>query len=556
MAEQRIRNLGATQVKRIEQYKDRWTSFGANTGILEISEKPTAEILKRYDIFGEYDDKFLERLSPDISIARWKQGTILFEEGSYIDVAFFVVEGSVDMSLRAQQQASASGRPIFDAGRTVFMPGFDAPRDSGDTFAKAAPARKANAPKGKAGTAQRATNIAFLSVMDFNLPTGGVLRLGAGELFGEIGALSGWPQSVTARTATECVLVQIRVAALRTMRRKSKALKERLDRLYRERSLFSQLKATPLLATCSDDAVKALTGSVELVSCEPGEIIARQGDTVDAMYMVRSGFVALSQQLGEGSIVVSYLSKGMTLGESELLLGDGQTWMCTAASTQYSELVKFTREDVLGLLKRYPAMETALWNASVDRIRETGSSRKTIAQSEFIDTALDRGLVEGSSILVIDLERCTRCDDCVKGCADTHGGIPRFVREGDKYKNFLLTRACYHCEDPVCLVGCPTGAIRRAAVGDVVAITDDLCIGCGSCATNCPYDAITMHDTGTQWAQDAIPEGLRGIQRLLATKCDLCYASATGPACVNSCPHDCAVRIGSIDEFKKLLTKE
>jgi Fe-S-cluster-containing dehydrogenase component/CRP-like cAMP-binding protein len=340
------------------------------------------------------------------------------------------------------------------------------------------------------------------------------------------------------------------------MRRKSKALKERLDRLYRERSLFSQFKATPLLSGCSDDFIQELTDSAELISCDPDDVITRQGEPAEAFYMVRSGFVALSQKLAEGNIVVSYLSKGMTLGESELLLGDGQTWLCTATSKEYCELVKFTREDFRQLSGRYPNIEKAVWKTSVDRIKETGYSRKNITQSEFIDTALDRGLVEGNSILVIDLNRCTRCDDCVKGCADTHGGIPRFVREGDKYKNFLLTRACYHCEDPVCLVGCPTGAIRRAAVGDVVEIVDDLCIGCGSCANNCPYDAITMYETGALWPENTIPEGLRGKPRQLATKCDLCYSSPTGPACVNSCPHGCATRVGSIDEFKNVLTKE
>ena len=55
---------------------------------------------------------------------------------------------------------------------------------------------------------------------------------------------------------------------------------------------------------------------------------------------------------------------------------------------------------------------------------------------------------------------------------------------------------------------------------------------------------------------DMIPEGLRGQPRLLATKCDLCYTSATGPACVNSCPHDCAMRISSIGEFQTLIVKE
>ena len=65
--------------------------------------------------------------------------------------------------------------------------------------------------------------------MDFDLAMGSATRLGPGEIFGEIGALSGWPQSVTARTATECRLVQIRVPALRRMKRKSDSLKHRLE---------------------------------------------------------------------------------------------------------------------------------------------------------------------------------------------------------------------------------------------------------------------------------------------------------------------------------------
>ena len=560
MADKQIRNFGVTQIKRLEQYKDRWTSFGASTGILEISEKPTPELLRRYEIFKEYDDRFLEKISPDISIAKWKGGTVLFEEGSYLDIAFFVVDGSVDVYIEKQQSA-AGGRPIFDASRTVFE---GAPDDGASTgggktvfdMQSEKQERKQESASKRKGAAAQPREITFLSVMDFDMPTGGAVRLGAGEIFGEIGALSGWPQLVTARTTGECVLVQIRVPALRMMRRKSRALKERLDALYRERSLFSQFKATPLLRQCDDAFIKELTGRVELISCDPDDEITVEGETADAFYMVRSGFVKLSQQVSDGRIAVSYLSKGMTLGESELLLADTATWMCTATSKEYSELVKFNRADFTSLIKQYPGVEKQLWQATVNRIKETGFSRKNIRHSAFLDTALTEGLVEGNSILVIDLNRCTRCDDCVKGCADTHSGIPRFVREGEKVKDFLVTRACYHCEDPVCLVGCPTGAIRRTAVGDVVAINDDLCIGCMSCANNCPYDAITMVEQGGAWPADMIPEGLRGQPRLLATKCDLCYTSATGPACVNSCPHDCAMRISSIGEFQTLIVKE
>ncbi len=548
-------NLGQTQLKRLEQYKDRWTSYGGNTGIIELSEKPTPEVLKQYEIFKDYDEKFLEKISPDVSLARWKSGTVLFEEGSYIDLAFFIVSGGVDVYLQMQQSAPS---PIFGRSRTRVITTPATKQSSRPAVGKAS-APSAGQTMFQAQVAKQkssASSIIFLASMDFNLPTGGVMKLGAGEMFGEIGALSGWPQSVTAKTTSECQLIQIRTAALRIMRKRSSVLKARLDKLYKERSLMLQLQATPLFRGMSESVIQSLAQKVDLVSCEPDEVITTEGESADALYLVRSGFVKLSQQLGEGNIVVSYLSKGSLFGEAELLLDGTKGWLYTASSKEYSELVKISRDDFKNLLAEHPTMEKVLWESVVARVKEAGYSKKNINQSEFISTALNKGLVEGNSILVIDLNVCTRCDDCVRGCSDTHGGIPRFVREGDKVENFLVTRACYHCEDPVCLVGCPTGAIRRTDVGDVVAIDDKLCIGCSSCANNCPYDAITMHDTGDKWPGDMIPEGLRGKDKQLATKCDLCYNDPAGPACVRSCPHDCAVRVGDLQEFRSLLWKE
>ncbi len=534
---------GKTQIKRLEQYKDRWTSFGSSTGILEISEKPTPAILKQYAIFKEFDDKFLEKISPDVSIARWKKGSVLFEEGSYLDVAFQVISGELEVSF--QKMRAGGDEPIFNRSRTVVVgPGASQPRSSGYQTAYQGQIQKQE---------RNPKAITFLSSIDFNLPSDGKTRLGAGEFVGELRESKGWPQSVTVKTVADCELLQIRVAALRIMRKRSTNLKNQLDKLYRERSLFTQLKTTPLFSGMSDDFIQSLTQSVELISCEPDEVIAREGESVDALYLLRSGFIKLSQRLGEGNVAVSYLSKGGILGSAEILIEGMGGWICTATSKEYSELVKISRGDFLKLLEKYPAVEPVLWDAVVRNLKESGYSRRVVSQSEFIDTALNKGLVEGNSILVIDLNVCTRCDDCVRGCADTHEGIPRFVREGDKVGNFLITRACYHCEDPVCLVGCPTGAIRRTDVGDVVAIDDKLCIGCSTCSNNCPYDAITMYETGTQWPADMIPEGLRGKDQQLATKCDLCYQDSRGPACVRSCPHGCAVRVGDIKEFKTLI---
>jgi len=529
-----------TGQRRLEQHRDRWTSYSDQGGIESISDKLTAAELRAFDIFADYDDRFLEKISPDVSVAVWEPGAVLFEEGSYLDLAFFVAAGTVELFLSGIDEHTTL-RPVFDLSRTVVEP---AVPPSGTVLAPSTGPLPRPAASGE---------ITFLASMDFNLPHGSGARLGKGELFGEIGALSGWPQSVTARATNRCQLVQIRIPALRAMKRKSPALKKRLDALYRERALLDQLKTTPLFSHCSDLFLSAIKEVVELRSCEPGETIVGQGEPVAALYLVRSGFVKLSQRFGEGDLAVSYLSKGMTLGEVELLVEDLDGWQVTATAVEHAELVEIPAQVFADLVDSSPKIEQELWRSATRRIKEAGYSRRDIGHAKFTNAALSSGLVQGTSMLAIDLESCTRCDDCVRACADTHGGRARFVREGAKHGNILIARSCYHCRDPVCLIGCPTGAIHRAGIDAVIEIDDSLCIGCGTCGGNCPYDAIVMHDTGETWPEDMLPQALRGQPRQVASKCDLCHDTGHEPACVSNCPQGCATRVGSLEEVADLL---
>ena len=99
--------------------------------------------------------------------------------------------------------------------------------------------------------------------------------------------------------------------------------------------------------------------------------------------------------------------------------------------------------------------------------------------------------MEAQSLLVMDLERCTRCDACVRACADAHDGVTRLIREGQRFDKYLVATSCRHCRDPLCMVGCPVGSIRRRNSLEV--IIENWCIGCGLCAKNCPYGNINMH---------------------------------------------------------------
>jgi Fe-S-cluster-containing dehydrogenase component/membrane protein implicated in regulation of membrane protease activity len=130
-----------------------------------------------------------------------------------------------------------------------------------------------------------------------------------------------------------------------------------------------------------------------------------------------------------------------------------------------------------------------------------------------------------------------------------------------------------HCADPECLTGCPTGAIFRDPLGQVD-IDPASCIGCFDCATQCPYDAITMV------ARDA-PASRRGfVSRLagafsfrldepvapgaaddvVAIKCNLCEGTPLNPAgarrkaysCEENCPTGALVRVNPIEYFAEV----
>jgi Fe-S-cluster-containing hydrogenase component 2 len=106
----------------------------------------------------------------------------------------------------------------------------------------------------------------------------------------------------------------------------------------------------------------------------------------------------------------------------------------------------------------------------------------------------------------------------------------------------MVTNACMHCADPVCMIGCPTGAISREIDSGTVLINDATCVGCATCANSCPYDNIRMVEIRDLAGQPVIDvKSRRPI--LKATKCDLCASNPGGPACVRACAHDALQRV-------------
>jgi Fe-S-cluster-containing hydrogenase component 2 len=158
---------------------------------------------------------------------------------------------------------------------------------------------------------------------------------------------------------------------------------------------------------------------------------------------------------------------------------------------------------------------------------------------------------------VLDLDRCTRCDQCVKACADAHDGVSRLIRDGLQFDRYLIATSCRQCRDPLCMVGCPVGAIRRK--GTLEVIIEDWCIGCGACANNCPYGNINLQEFVVDGPSPEVIAAGETQQKLKkahvvrkATSCNLCN-DLPEPSCVYACPHDAAHRVSPTQFFADLI---
>jgi Fe-S-cluster-containing hydrogenase component 2 len=210
----------------------------------------------------------------------------------------------------------------------------------------------------------------------------------------------------------------------------------------------------------------------------------------------------------------------------------------------FVQLVRIKREDFAAMLRKFPEVEREITEVARAR-RQADAQALNRVQTLSVGDFVDQDLMQGQDLLLLDLDKCTRCDECVKACVATHADhVPRLIRDGLRFDHYLVPTSCRACMDPLCMTRCPVGSIRRKGTLDIV--IEDWCIGCCNCAQDCPYGNINVVNLPERNARKAQPE------RPIAVVCDLCV-EYDEPNCVRGCPHDAAIRVDARRFFARDL---
>ncbi len=127
-------------------------------------------------------------------------------------------------------------------------------------------------------------------------------------------------------------------------------------------------------------------------------------------------------------------------------------------------------------------------------------------------------------------DNCIGCHACEAACSEKNENPAHlafrsvgYVEGGSypDYKRMNISMACNHCDDPVCLKGCPTKAYTKHVEYGAVLQDPETCFGCGYCTWVCPYNAPQL-------------DPVKGR----VSKCNMCVDRlevGLKPACVSAC---------------------
>ena len=455
-----------------------------------------------------------------------------------------------------------------------------------------------------------------------------VAEIPAGVQFGEMSVLAGTQRNATVRAPRDQAIqvLEVQRPALRLLR-KLPTFGQTLDAAYRKHGRANMIQEIAKITELSGDAIRQLETISKFRVYSKNHTLFRAGELANRLYVLKSGWARLT-----GKTQLMNIANGGNGGNGR---NSGRNWNAKAGETyvgpshcfgvdaitrdgewEYS-CALMERSEVLEIsiskLRQQPELrETLLLAFSGMAIPSEAKawleSREPMPVARAQEVLIETGLVDATNLLVMDMDLCVRCGNCSMACHQIHGqsrlvrrGIhvnrPVSLKKNSSYQSLLAPAVCLHCKEAECLTGCPTGAIARFPDGQVD-IDHKTCIGCADCATQCPYNAISMVPRvagggdkekggrgdkekgregnkekgrgGGRWkrwlrlAAEPLPPAVDQTDDLLAVKCNLCVGTSLNPegvkrpaySCEESCPTGALLRVDPRSYFAEIKNIE
>lgn len=205
------------------------------------------------------------------------------------------------------------------------------------------------------------------------------IEIGPGELLGLMALLADKGHLDSARAVSETLAWELSRPDFDNLVSTDPDLRARLSQTQyspltaADRKLaLERLRALPLFADANDEIMQKTAERLLLKHVPASQIVYREGDMGDALYLVDTGRVEIVSSAARNGEVLARIGAGGFFGEMALLTGRSRT--TGARAVENTNLWALYRRDFDQLVSAYPALGQALSHILKDRLAEVGDS--------------------------------------------------------------------------------------------------------------------------------------------------------------------------------------
>ena len=168
------------------------------------------------------------------------------------------------------------------------------------------------------------------------------------------------------------------------------------------------LKGIPLFADLPLEEIKLLISALDRVTLKPGDILFREGEPAEHLYVVARGQLEINMASGtDNELVLNVVNEGAYIGEMGIIMPGGKR---TAGARARGDvmLLSMSRTQFQGLLQRHPELANAMVSVLSERLDNTNVStfRNLSEKNRQLQHALDD--LQAAQEQLIEKERLER----------------------------------------------------------------------------------------------------------------------------------------------------